>query len=330
MSIPCAEMFSVWHRVWLVPHESWTLRREMARISKRGGTSSRRRSSWTSSSSSSAAESTRLAPLPTSGAASGSASGDARRTTAESRQGEAFARTASRNCPTAMSGSGQAATMASNGRNEIDSSATPPLSEKSAAKPFFFNILEIFSNTFGSTPTTSALRATASMATCLPVPAGFPTHPASGVWRPASLLPSGRRSKSRAGAARPARAPGGATGYNHAMRADVRQAKDVVIVDFKGDLLTEDGEEVLREVVAELIAEGWTKILLNLARVKRLDSGGVGELVATWKLAHELGAALKLLRPGDRVKHTLHLSQILPLLEVFEDEPAAVASFSPA
>ena len=101
-------------------------------------------------------------------------------------------------------------------------------------------------------------------------------------------------------------------------------------MDFKGDLLTEDGEEVLREVVAELIAEGWTKILLNLARVKRLDSGGVGELVATWKLAHELGAALKLLRPGDRVKHTLHLSQILPLLEVFEDEPAAVASFSPA
>ncbi len=114
------------------------------------------------------------------------------------------------------------------------------------------------------------------------------------------------------------------------MRADVRHAKDVIIVDFKGDLVTEDGEEMLRDVVSELIAEGWTKILLNLARVKRLDSGGVGELVASWKLAHEFGASLKLLRPGDRVKHTLHLSQILPLLEVFEDEGAAVDSFAPA
>jgi len=112
------------------------------------------------------------------------------------------------------------------------------------------------------------------------------------------------------------------------MRADVHHKGDVMIVDCKGDLVTEDGDEVLREVVRRLIAEGWTKILLNLAHVKRMDSGGVGELVASWKLAHEFGAALKLLRPGDRVKFTLHLSQILPLLEVFEDEEAAVQGFA--
>lgn len=111
------------------------------------------------------------------------------------------------------------------------------------------------------------------------------------------------------------------------MKADVRHEGDVIIVDFKGDLVAEDGDEVLREVVSELIAEGWRKILLNLACVKRMDSGGVGELVASWKLAHEFGATVKLLRPGDRVKHTLQLSQILPLVEVFEDEQAAVRSF---
>lgn len=115
--------------------------------------------------------------------------------------------------------------------------------------------------------------------------------------------------------------------YNHAMKADVRHVGDVIIVDLRGNLVAEDGDEVLREVVSELIAEGWRKVLLNLARVKRMDSGGVGELVASWKLAHEFGATVKLLRPGDRVKYTLHLSQILPLVEVFEDEQAAVQSF---
>ncbi len=113
------------------------------------------------------------------------------------------------------------------------------------------------------------------------------------------------------------------------MRAGVRHADDVVIVDFRGDLVAEDGEDVLREVVNELLSEGWRKILINLAKVKRMDSTGVGELVASWKLAAEFGASVKLLRPGDRVKYTLHLSQILPLLEVFEDEPAAVRSFAP-
>lgn len=112
------------------------------------------------------------------------------------------------------------------------------------------------------------------------------------------------------------------------MHADVRHADDVVIVDLQGDLVGEDGDELLRQVVDELVAEGWRKILLNLARVRRMDSGGVGELVASWKLANEFGASMKLLRPGDRIKHTLHLSQILPLLEVFEDEPTAVRSFA--
>ena len=112
------------------------------------------------------------------------------------------------------------------------------------------------------------------------------------------------------------------------MHADVRHADDVVIVDLRGDLVGEDGDELLRQIVDELVAEGWRKILLNLASVTRIDSSGVGELAASWKLANEFGASIKLLRPGDRVKYTLHLSQILPLLEVFDDEPTAVRSFA--
>jgi anti-sigma B factor antagonist len=114
------------------------------------------------------------------------------------------------------------------------------------------------------------------------------------------------------------------------MQADVRRADDVVIVDLRGDLVAEDGDDLLRQIIDELVAEGWRKILLNLSGVKRMDSAGVGELVASWKLANEFGASIKLLRPGDRVKHTLHLSQILPLLDVFEDETQAVASFAVA
>ncbi len=112
------------------------------------------------------------------------------------------------------------------------------------------------------------------------------------------------------------------------MRVAVRHKGNVTVVDLNGDLVTEDGDEVLHDTVSALVAEGRKRILVNLAHVKRMDSGGVGELVASWKLAHEFGAALKLLRPGDRVKFTLHLSQILPLLEVFEDEEAAVAGFA--
>jgi anti-anti-sigma factor len=114
------------------------------------------------------------------------------------------------------------------------------------------------------------------------------------------------------------------------MRVDVRKIEDIIIVDLDGDLVAGDGEEVLREVVDELVAEGWRKVLLNLSAVPRIDSSGVGELVASWRLGQRFGASLKLLRAGDRVRQTLHLSQVLPLLEVYEDEGAALEHFRSA
>ncbi len=111
------------------------------------------------------------------------------------------------------------------------------------------------------------------------------------------------------------------------MNASVRDVNGVTIVDLQGDLVAGVGDEVLREEVNRLLAEECRAILLNLSAVGRLDSAGVGELVASWKLAGRLGASLKLLRPGDRVRSTLHLAQVLPLLEVYEDEAAAVRSF---
>jgi anti-sigma B factor antagonist len=112
------------------------------------------------------------------------------------------------------------------------------------------------------------------------------------------------------------------------MHVAVRKSADVVIVDLDGKLTMGLGDQILREAIDELLAEGWKKIVLNLSKVSFMDSAGVGELVASWKLAAEFGASMKLLRPGDRVRYTLHLSQILPLLEVFEDEATAVRSFT--
>jgi anti-sigma B factor antagonist len=112
------------------------------------------------------------------------------------------------------------------------------------------------------------------------------------------------------------------------MHVDVRKAGEVILVDLEGDLVAGDGDALLREVINELLAEGWKAILLNLAAIDRIDSSGVGEVVASWKLAREFGAAVKLLRPGDRVRHTLHLSQILPLIDVFEEEDPALSSFA--
>lgn len=112
------------------------------------------------------------------------------------------------------------------------------------------------------------------------------------------------------------------------MHVDVRNAEDVIIVDMSGKLVAGIGDIMLREVMNELIASGWKKIILNLSEVNSIDSAGVGELVASIKLAERFGSCVKTLRIGDRVRHVLQISRILPKLEVYEDEAVAVKSFS--
>jgi anti-sigma B factor antagonist len=111
------------------------------------------------------------------------------------------------------------------------------------------------------------------------------------------------------------------------MKVDVRQAGDVIIVDLEGRLVLGVGDELLREVINELLAEDWKKILLNLREVRIIDSTGIGEVVSGWKISRRFGASLKLLRPGPHIQRTLRLAQLLPLLEVYDDENEAIASF---
>ncbi len=91
------------------------------------------------------------------------------------------------------------------------------------------------------------------------------------------------------------------------MHVEVRQTKDVVILDLKGRLTAGLGDQILRDAIDELLAEGRRQILLNLSEVAFVDSAGVGELVAGLKTARRFGAELKLLNVGrPRLQHARH------------------------
>jgi anti-sigma B factor antagonist len=111
------------------------------------------------------------------------------------------------------------------------------------------------------------------------------------------------------------------------MHIEVRQAKDVMILDLKGRLTAGLGDQLLRDAVDELLAEGRRRILLNLSEVAFLDSAGVGELVAGLKTSRRFQAELKLLNVGERVYSTLDMARLLPTFEIYSDEGEAVQSF---
>ena len=77
-----------------------------------------------------------------------------------------------------------------------------------------------------------------------------------------------------------------------------------------------------------MAANGQKKLLLNLAEVSYIDSSGIGEMVSGFTTVSNQGGSVKLLNLTKRVKDLLQITKLYTVFEVFEDEAAAVRSFS--
>jgi anti-sigma B factor antagonist len=102
---------------------------------------------------------------------------------------------------------------------------------------------------------------------------------------------------------------------------------DVAIVKLEGRLVAGVGDVALRESVNRLLGEGRQKLLVDLSKVTHMDSSGVGELVATRRIAGRFGAKVKFVRGSRAVERVLHVSQILPLFAFYGSVDDALSDF---
>ena len=107
-----------------------------------------------------------------------------------------------------------------------------------------------------------------------------------------------------------------------------RQAGDVSILDLDGQVRMGDSATALRGAIRGLVAGGDKKILLNLAGVKYIDSGGIGELIANYTTVGRGGGQMKLLNLTDKVQDLLVITKLLTVFDVYENEPEALSSFN--
>jgi anti-sigma B factor antagonist len=106
-----------------------------------------------------------------------------------------------------------------------------------------------------------------------------------------------------------------------------RRVEDVSILDFKGRDRIRGATIALHESIRCLAREGKTQVLLDLAWVKHIDSGALGELVASHVTLDEKGGALKLMHMTESVEKLLTITNLLTVFDVYNDEPDALASF---
>jgi anti-sigma B factor antagonist len=102
----------------------------------------------------------------------------------------------------------------------------------------------------------------------------------------------------------------------------------IASLDMRGKFIKGQGGFQLQMLVDKVLQAGTSKILLNLTEVPIIDSMGIGEIVRAFKRVQEAGGILKLVGVTDRVYGALKITQLLDLIESFDTEDAAAASFT--
>lgn len=106
-----------------------------------------------------------------------------------------------------------------------------------------------------------------------------------------------------------------------------RQIEGAVIVDCHGRIVFGDESIALREFVKDVL-KGNNQVVINLAQVNYIDSGGLGTLVGLYTSARASGGMIKLANLTNRVGELLQVTKLLTVFEVYDNEIHAAQSFT--
>ncbi|WP_165174662.1 STAS domain-containing protein [Desulfovibrio sp. ZJ369] len=96
--------------------------------------------------------------------------------------------------------------------------------------------------------------------------------------------------------------------------------RDVTIVRLSGDMLLADVAQLNQELDQYLLAPDVSQIVLDLSRIERVDTSGLGVLVSESTKVRNMGRRLILLTPSPQVAQLLKEAEIEGFFPTFESE----------
>jgi anti-sigma B factor antagonist len=111
------------------------------------------------------------------------------------------------------------------------------------------------------------------------------------------------------------------------LRIAKRRAGHVTLLDLDGRLEIGDGDIEFAACVDELMRAGEYNVVVNLRDVVHIDSGGIGVLVSKQASLRKRAGDLRLLHLPESTHRALAVTRLLTVLDTFQSESDAIASF---
>lgn len=113
------------------------------------------------------------------------------------------------------------------------------------------------------------------------------------------------------------------------LKLSTKTKDGILIFECSGRIVFGEESTLLREKVKKAVLEN-NRIVLNLADISYIDSGGLGTLVALRTSAQNAGGTIKLANLTRRVGDLLQVTKLLTVFDVYDSEAEAIESFREA
>jgi anti-sigma B factor antagonist len=111
------------------------------------------------------------------------------------------------------------------------------------------------------------------------------------------------------------------------LKMEKRRVDAVSVVSCHGRIMFGDEANALRDFLKQTLSET-PRMVLNLAGVTYIDSGGLGTLVGVYSSARATGAEIKLTGLGQRLRDVLSITKLATVFEVFDTEQEALTALN--
>ena len=111
------------------------------------------------------------------------------------------------------------------------------------------------------------------------------------------------------------------------MNIEVKEFSDVSVMGIKGNLMGGPETIAVHEKVKELISGGKRSIVIDLSKVKWMNSSGLGTMMGCLTSLRNANGELKLCGVTEKVKSLFMITKLITLFDTYPTQEEAVKAF---
>lgn len=113
------------------------------------------------------------------------------------------------------------------------------------------------------------------------------------------------------------------------MLNEIKIIDDVLIISFEGELMGGTQEADFRKMIYDAIQEDHVNFVIDLQKIRWMNSSGLGMLISALTTARSSGGDLRLANVSERVLRPIQITKLDTVFRFFNSVEEAINSYKP-